>query len=662
MSMEKSVFRKIITAFAAVVLLAAVFPCAARRTTMRASAASVDNNYWFQRVGVDIEVRKDKTFAIREEMKVGFRYGGVNTGIIRDIQRLNRTTRIRNGEAGEGAVTGKKFLATLTDVAVTIDGEPARVTRSLYDNGNFYSIKMQKRDESYFDATDRENEDTFHTFVLSYVYGMRDDKVSGFDDFTFDVYGYAMATTGVVVANVVFPDELDESQVSFRTNNKQPFKPDVTHAERAYVTENRIRLVALPQTSHKGYTVQVILPDGYFQAGRTVHWYYFVFLALGAAAIAGGIALFCFFRSRKGIAPVEFAPPEDMSVMRFSAIWHGTAHEKDAPALILDWAAKGYVRIERDGNRDVNVYLDHGLPKSARDAESKTRTRGATKAERGYYNALFSEGEGVFSTRKVRRERACRPSFSRKLYRSVQELKTEAEKPSPMVERQKYAYPAMLILSLLPWIFNVIYTCILAGTAVAMFTCIFAVAGTAVGYMQAKNRITPILYVFPIAFMGVPLVMFSTFYIPMYDYAGLTYIAFTWWAVCLVLAHFFGKRTPEAQAEYDRLRGFKRFLLTAEESRLEMLFDERPDLFAEILPYCYIMKITKRVEKRFKALGIAAPVWTEGQSVYACTHAFSHAIASSGGGGGLSSGSGGGGGGGGGSSGGGGGGGGSRGC
>ena len=93
-----------------------------------------------------------------------------------------------------------------------------------------------------------------------------------------------------------------------------------------------------------------------------------------------------------------------------------------------------------------------------------------------------------------------------------------------------------------------------------------------------------------------------------------------------------------------------------------MLFDERPDLFAEILPYCYIMKITKRVEKRFKALGIAAPVWTEGQSVYACTHAFSHAIASSGGGGGLSSGSGGGGGGGGGSSGGGGGGGGSRGC
>ena len=653
--MAKSVLRKIITVLAAVVLLAAVFPCTAKRTATRVSAASADNNYWFQRVGVDIEVRKDKTFLIREEMKVGFRYGGVNTGIIRDIQRLNKTTRIRNGSV----VTGKKFLATLTDVEVTIDGAPARVTRSLYDGGNFYSIKMQKQDESYFDATDRENEETFHTFVLSYVYGMRDDKVKGFDDFTLDVYGYAMATTGAVVANVVFPDELDASQVSFRTNDKQPFEPDVTHSERAYVTGNRIRLIALPQSANRGYTVQVILPDGYFQAGRTVHWYYFLFLALGAAAIVGGIVLFCFFRSRKGIAPVEFAPPEDMSIMRFSAIWHGTAHEKDAPALILDWAAKGYVRIERDGKSDINVYPDNGLPLRARDAESKTYTRGATKAERGYYNALFSEG--VFSTRRARRERAVKPSFSRRLYKSVQELKTEANEPSPMVERQKYAYPAMLVLSLLPWIFNVIYTCILAGTAVAMFTCIFAIAGTAVGYLQAKNRMTPILYVFPIAFMGVPLAMFLTFYMPMYDYAGLFFIGLAWWAVCLVLAHFFGKRTPEAQAEYDRLRGFKRFLLTAEESRLEMLFDEHPDLFAEILPYCYVMKITRKVEKRFKALGIAAPVWTEGQSVYVCTHAFSHAIASSGGGGG-SSGGGGGGGGGGGSSGGGGGGGGSRGC
>lgn len=651
--MTKSFLRKIISLLAAVILLTAVFPCAARRTAVRASAAGVDDNYWFQRVGVDIEVRKDKTFAVREEMKVGFRSGGINTGIIRDIQRLNRTTRITDA----GAVTGKKFLATLTDVEVTIDGAPARVTRSLYDGGNFYSIKMQKQDGSYFGATDREKEETFHTFVLSYVYGMRDDKVKGFDDFTFDVYGYAMAATGAVVANILFPDELDSSQVSFRTNGRQPFEPDITHSERAYVTGNRIRLIALPQSANRGYTVQVLLPDGYFQAGRTVHWYYFVFLAISAAAIAGGVALFLCFRSRKGVAPVEFAPPEDMSIMRFSAIWHGTAREKDAPALILDWAAKGYVRIERD-ERDVNVFPDNGLPRRGGE-ESKKYTRGATQAERGYYNALFSEG--VFSTRRIRRERYANQAYSRRLYKSVQELKTEAEKPSPMVERQKYAYPALLLLSLLPWILNVVYTCILAGTAVAMFTCIFAIAGTAVGYMQAKNRMTPILYVFPIAFMGVPLAMFLTFYLPMYDYAGLIFIGLAWWAVCLVLAHFLGRRTPEAQAEYDRMCGFKRFLLTAEKNRIELLFDEHPDLFAEILPYCYIMNITRKVEKRFQALGIAAPVWTQGQSVAVCTHAFAHAVASSGGGG-SSGGGHGGGGGGGGSSGGGGGGGGSRGC
>ena len=91
-----------------------------------AFADDVDSNYYFERIDVKIDVRKDKTYAIEEKLTTVFKSAGVNTGIIRDIQRISSTTRIRNGET----IKGKKYISNLTDVSVSIDGGEPKVTRS----------------------------------------------------------------------------------------------------------------------------------------------------------------------------------------------------------------------------------------------------------------------------------------------------------------------------------------------------------------------------------------------------------------------------------------------------------------------------------------------------------------------------------------------------
>ncbi|MDE6412266.1 MAG: DUF2207 domain-containing protein, partial [Clostridia bacterium] len=181
-----------------------------------------DTNYWFEEIQVSIDVNEDKTFRVSEQYKVGFQKSGVNTGFIRDIQRISQTTRVVDGVKK----SGQQYLAGLSDVNVTIDGKPAKVTQSYYDAGQFFSVKMQKQDESYFEATDTENKTGFHDFALSYVYDMSDDKISGYDDFTFDVLGYAMALTKKFSATVKFPTEIDSSFVSVRTNEKAAWTPD----------------------------------------------------------------------------------------------------------------------------------------------------------------------------------------------------------------------------------------------------------------------------------------------------------------------------------------------------------------------------------------------------------------------------------------------------
>lgn len=71
-----------------------------------ASAASVDDNYRFDKISVDIIVNKDKTFAVTETLEVDFSESGVNTGIIRDIQRVSKTTRIIDGKKKNGGSSG----------------------------------------------------------------------------------------------------------------------------------------------------------------------------------------------------------------------------------------------------------------------------------------------------------------------------------------------------------------------------------------------------------------------------------------------------------------------------------------------------------------------------------------------------------------------------
>ncbi len=608
---------------------------------------TIDTNYWFERIDVSIEVRKDKTFAIRETLKVGFIEGGKNTGIIRDIQRVSQSTRIIDGKVHRG----QNYLAALSDVAVTIDGEPARVTQGYYSDGQFFSVKMQKPDQSYFDATDQKNKTGFHDFGLSYIYDMSDDKASGYDDFTFDVLGYAMAYTRKFHATITFPEGTDLSQTTFRTNMKKLWEPDAEHEESVTLEGNMIDLNASPYEANKGYTVQVILPDGYFVTdGVTQFWYYWVFFAVGMLAVAGISFLFYRYCPRKPLEVVEISPPKDMRAMRYSSIWHAGARQKDAAAVITQWADEGYIRIEQDGKKDLKIYKVQDMPETA-DEE-----------ERAYFKAMFPARKGgdEFSTKEMRLGRNPGLNVSRgsQMRTYLNFLISKANDPDPRFKGNLKAHVFMTVLSLVPMLMTAVYFCILCRTALPLLFFIFMAAGTAVGSMQARTFETPIAYVFPLAFMGMPFgVFYGLFYLSLYDYGALLWIALGVWAVSLVILHFMKRRSPEAQKELGSMRGFKKFLLTAELSRIEMLFRDDPDYYSHIIPYCLIMGISDKVAKRFKALNVVMPEWAQAATAVGFSH-FARSLSSSSGGGSH----GGGGGGHGGSSGGGGGGGGSRGC
>lgn len=76
------------------------------------------------------------------------------------------------------------------------------------------------------------------------------------------------------------------------------------------------------------------------------------------------------------------------------------------------------------------------------------------------------------------------------------------------------------------------------------------------------------------------------------------------------------KRTPYGNEIYGKLKGFKRFLETAEKPQLEALVRQNPEYFYNILPYTYALEVSDVWIKQFETIAMTAPEWYVGAGTF----------------------------------------------
>lgn len=117
----------------------------------------------------------------------------------------------------------------------------------------------------------------------------------------------------------------------------------------------------------------------------------------------------------------------------------------------------------------------------------------------------------------------------------------------------------------------------------------------------------------PWAFMVLPALTYYQIYL-------LTYII---GIICIALLIFFvkimPKRTPYGNGILGKLRGFKRFLETAEKPELEGLVKKNPEYFYNILPYTYALGVSEVWMKQFETIAMQAPDWYDSNSGFHIT-------------------------------------------
>lgn len=594
----KNLTKKISLILMTVALVAMAFFVPTFFGTESASADLLDDNITYNSVEKEISISDKKVLDVTEYITVTYQYPNINVGISRNLSKVNRITRIWQGKEYVTTTVSNLYLES-----VMIRSEGGQFE----DEYNFVST-----DEDYFyinTGADGDYKYGTYTYQIKYQYDMGDDFISAFDDFTFDLMDYGFASpVENFSATVTLPKTfLQEGQsiedvLSFRTRGLEPvLNEDVNFSY------NEQTLTFSCSASNfwtgEGLTVQLILPNGYFDAYYTPNALYWICFALGIVALIVPMVVIWLNgkKRREVVVTPEFYPPKGYSPLDIARAYRGKIKSEDFASLVIFWASKGYVSMKTEEDDSVTVTKLKDLPRPELD----NRLFESNAMEKNYFDAIFAGGDTVTFSQSQKAKRDVQ-SAAEKLYKI--EKKKEKNLRTPRI--------VIAVFSILPLLLFIIWNVVLGWGQWAMMVMLLfpIIAIVAALYLDA-----PLFFkiFWSLIFGGIPLVMLAWSLSSSYDLLYLCYVL----SVIFVLSNCSGlllkANSKEELEDMGKILGFKNFLVTAELDRLEMLIKDNPNYYYDILPFCYVYDITDVMEEKFDSLHVPKPEYCGNNSAVA---------------------------------------------
>lgn len=545
-------------------------------------------DYVINSYDIDIKVNENNTFDITETITANFYMR--KHGIIRTIPLKNTIERL----------DGSKSTNRVKITNLQVNNEYSKSN----SNGNL-AIKIG-------------NQDTYVTglqkYIIKYTYDIGADPVKDADEFYYNLIGNEWDTS---ISNISFsitmPKEFDASSLGFSSgrygytdNNSVSYSVNGNTISGIYTD-------TLP--AENGLTIRLTLPDNYFVGARDNKTDYYIIIGICLFIVFIAFVLWLLFgRDKPVIETVEFYPPGGYNSAELAFLYKGETDDKAIVSLLIYLASKGYLKIEEIENKALFASTKDFIIYKLKEYD------GTNEIEKLFFNGLFRTRSAVTSS-----------DLTNRFYITVNHIKkllNKKENKTKIFDKKslslkKLIIPMMLIIFVLITAKSFYDAGMLSELPVAL---IFPGIGFSlmISILTSSGPISTKIFIviWGLLFGGIPTFLIILPVIFSNSISAITYLI---GILCIIVLYVFRKiilkRTPFGSEILGKIKGFKRFLETAEKDQLEAMVEKEPEYFYNILPYTYALGVSDKWIEQFENIAVEPPSWYYSSTAFS-VHSF----------------------------------------
>ena len=569
----------------------------------RVNAITRDDGYTINNYDIIIKVKENNVLDITENINVNFNES--RHGIYRTIPLFNTITRLDG--------TTSKNKVQITNIKVN---EP--YTKSI-QNGKL-NLQIGDPDRTITGPK---------TYSIHYDYNLGKDPSKDYDELYFNLIGNEWDTNiNKVNFTINLPKEFDSDNLGFSTG-----KFGSTSSNDVYyqVNGNTISGYTLKTLEPgEGLTIRLELEEGYFKNAKLqVDWkesLIYIFPIL--------FPILCYNlwkkygKDDKVVKTIEFNPPDGMNSLDVGFYYKGIATDKDVISLLLYFANKGYLKINKTQ-----------VPKLFGTRESFTITKlkeydGNDWCEKTFLEGLFrkrrkDQSPYLIGIQTIPSNKVTEEDLKDNFYITIRHIlndKKSKENQDKIFDsksvRKKGSIMAAIVITLLMIIIppflttydfiGTFFPLFIAALAISIYTYYTAKA------LEEKNKKLPSILLMTLVIIIVLCISFFAFPNVLLAFDSITLTGYLIGLICIIIMTIFyriiPKRTPYGIEILGKIKGFKEFIETAEKDKLETLVQDNPTYYYDILPYAYVLGVSNTWMKKFESMSYQPPNWYEGST------------------------------------------------
>ena len=443
-----------------------------------------------------------------------------------------------------------------------------------------------------------------HTYKINYVYDMGEDIYKDYDEFIFHAFGDHWGTEiNNATLTIELPDEIDERDITFFADKYR--KEDITDYVDYSVEGTTIRAkVDSDYELLKSLTIDIELEDGYFEGGSNVYGKNSLTISLAIILIT--IILFiCWLiygkYFPKGTETVEFYPPDNLDPSQIGYIYGKTSSVELTVSLLVSLAKKGYIKIF-DESTVVNQKPIHGeeikIINIEKDKLYGTKTVLSSEALEYLESISFTNDKATIYKDLDKFENYRKALIAQSQIKVVNEetITVNENELEPLTPNEKILYDKLFVESDVNDI----------SEDKTLYEVFVDIRGSVEKELKDKldDKISHTMTIISRIVIIICLVLWYFSYTKIQDldprFQFLYLLSMVSIFVSLFLSIIMERKTTYGEAITARVNGFRNYIETAEKQQLEALVEKNPNYFLDILPYAYILKVSKKWVERFE--------------------------------------------------------------